>query len=57
MMLRPEQVAAIEKDTRLPGEIASSYGVSIPAILQIQKRQHFAKRGRAMRAKEVSRRV
>ena len=36
-----EQLSAIQKDTRLPGEIGCSYGVSAAIILYIQR--HLAR--------------
>ena len=37
LRLTLQQLDAIAKDTRLPGEIAGTYGVTAAVILQIQK--------------------
>jgi hypothetical protein len=42
--LSPKQIAAIEKDTRLPGEIGCSYGVSAGVVVRIQARARQCKK-------------
>ena len=46
--LTDEQEASISQDTRLIGEIASTYGVHAASILRIQRRHVRKMRGRIL---------
>ena len=41
--LSPEQLDAIVRDTRLPGEIAGAYGLTARVIVRIQQQARFSK--------------
>ena len=44
----PEQLAAIERDTRLPGEVASAYGVSAAVIVRLRNKMTRARGGKSL---------
>jgi hypothetical protein len=49
LRLTLQQLDAIAKDTRLPGEIAGTYGVTAAVILQIQRKARASAARRRLR--------
>ena len=49
LQLTLQQLDAIAKDTRLPGEIAGTYGVTAAVILQIQRKARASAARRRLR--------
>jgi hypothetical protein len=46
-----QQLEAIAKDIRLPGEVAGAYGVSAAVIVRIQQKARFSKNQKAAAAR------
>ena len=52
--LTRKQLEAIVNDTRLPGEIGSSYGVTAAVIVRIQQKARFSQAAAARRKRLTS---